>query len=330
MLLSRDSWLGLLHPYEQFLPETQETDPCNPEEIPFNDFVDDTPMMIGPSDTVVDASCTEYLNGTLVLDTCPNITGLDPLFNFMNLLDQNSCWEERGEFTCQQIERMYRQWLLFRDPVITACEDPVQAAEIELVFVIDERYVEDQVTIVLYAQNGDELFNSFSDHLAVFNNYPDMTVFEVDLCVPRNEEYLLVVRDNVAGDGFTNGILNIYVEGQLGETLQGNFSESLSTTIQFPERTYTPSTSPSQAPSNAPTISSVPTRSVAPSTSGMPSDTPTFPPSTANPTIAPTDTPGSDRAISPPDSTSGSLGLILMTSGIVWLCLVVLSLEILC
>ena len=37
------------------------------------------------------------------------------MFIYMNYLDDQSCFIDQGEFTCNQIERMYFHWLLYRD-----------------------------------------------------------------------------------------------------------------------------------------------------------------------------------------------------------------------
>ena len=305
------SWLGLLHTFEQILPETKDVDPCNPDEANLNDFVDDTPMMSGPSDAVLDSSCTAFLNGEPLPDTCPNITGLDPLFNYMNILDDTLCWEQKGEFTCQQIERMYRHWRLFRDAV-SSCQDPVQEAEIELLFSIDERYTEDGVVILLSTQDGEELFNSYSDHSVYYNEYPDMSIMQVDLCVVRNEEYLLEVRDSLAGNGFTDGVLRIYLDGVLNDTVQGNFTTPFNLTIQFPRRTYAPSRSPSLSPSTTPTITPP---------SAMPSSTPTTMPNSESPVAAPTSAPSKEerRVVFPTETVAArSWGSTLNPGILLW------------
>ena len=201
---------------------------------------------------------------------------------------------------------MYKQWILFRDP-LPACGDPVQEGKIEFIFVIDERYAEDEITILLYTEDGDELFNSYSDHLFHYNDYPDMSVLEVDLCVPRGGEYLAVVRDNLAGDGFTNGILYIYLDGELDETLQGNFGDSFNTTIQFPIRTYTPSKSPSASPTATPTTARP---SAAPT--NPPTNLPTRRPTTSAPTKQ------GFRVIFPSDSSAYSPG-VMQKRRMIWI-----------
>jgi hypothetical protein len=144
-------------------------------------------MHSGDSSTTLGQSCLNFLVGPLP-DTCPGLPGSDvsrwhrnlsplnlrmfltivhptlatqPLFNYMNYVDEDSCHAARGEFTCvrkcgfclvftyspshshpnqqNQIERMNLHWFLFRDPV-TICEDPAEV-EIEMTFVIDSQYV---------------------------------------------------------------------------------------------------------------------------------------------------------------------------------------------
>lgn len=245
-----NSWLGLAHTFEQILTTTQEDDPCNPEEVEFNDFVDDTPMQSGASDVVTNSSCTEFLNNAQPLpDTCPDLPGRDPMFNYMNYVDSNICWELEGEFTCQQVQRMYAHWILFRDPVQT-CPDPIKTAELEIIFVLDEAYTDDFVTIELATIDGDVIFDSLTDHFFYFNAFPDVMVLELDLCVPREQIYTVTVRDNLGENGFTDGVLEIYVDGVLTTTIEDNFGKLIQETIQ--------PISATEPPTMAPTSGSVP------------------------------------------------------------------------
>ena len=72
-------WLGLLHTFQVLAT----TDPCDSAEKGFGDFVDDTPIHNGPSSRHVD-DCRDYLGGAELPDSCPNLPGKDPLFNFLN------------------------------------------------------------------------------------------------------------------------------------------------------------------------------------------------------------------------------------------------------
>ena len=57
---------------------------CSPDEIPYGDFVDDTPLQRGPSASL---DCAQYIYYDTLPDTCPNLPGRDALFNYMNYID---------------------------------------------------------------------------------------------------------------------------------------------------------------------------------------------------------------------------------------------------
>ncbi|OHE97273.1 metalloprotease 1 [Colletotrichum orchidophilum] len=78
-------WFGLPHTFQGGCQGT--------------DYVDDTPAQATPS-----------WNCTVGQDTCPDLPGLDPLYNFMNYQADN-CW---NEFTPGQLKRMQEQWTTFR------------------------------------------------------------------------------------------------------------------------------------------------------------------------------------------------------------------------
>ena len=149
--------------------------------------------MSGPSDRTLPfgKSCADYLSGT-VPDTCPSLPGEDPFFNYMNYLDKNLCFELRGEFTCNQVERMFKEWLLFRDRV-SSCEDPTTHGELELIFSVDEDYLRDIFDIILVTEDNQIIFDTYNDHLFSFAIFQDVYTMEVDLCLPRDQLYQLYV-----------------------------------------------------------------------------------------------------------------------------------------
>ncbi|WQF88207.1 Putative peptidase M43, pregnancy-associated plasma-A [Colletotrichum destructivum] len=63
------------------------------------DQVDDTP-----------AQATSSWDCTVGQDTCPDLPGVDPIYNFMNY-QADDCW---NEFTPGQVRRMQEQWSAFR------------------------------------------------------------------------------------------------------------------------------------------------------------------------------------------------------------------------
>lgn len=170
-------WLGLLHTFQILAT----TDPCDPAEEGFGDFVDDTPMQNGPTSKLV-SDCTRYLGGVLPPNSCPNLPGRDAIFvsclmfrkdcrgvsrlipfpfiqNYLNYPGHEECLDKEGTFTCGQIERMHRQWLLFRDQ-ISSCSDPVHDMEVELLFTFDTFY-RTQNSFKLINEEGGVLFDRY-------------------------------------------------------------------------------------------------------------------------------------------------------------------------
>ena len=99
-------WLGLYHTFSNSLGE--DGDPCSPANA--NDYVIDTPVQAAPSQNMYNCSLQLY-EEEAVPDSCPNILGSDPVFNFMNYVTNEQCQPEgKGEFTCGQIERMVSKW----------------------------------------------------------------------------------------------------------------------------------------------------------------------------------------------------------------------------
>jgi len=98
-----------------------------------NDFVRDTPAIKAPAlQLYPDATCTDFESGNLP-DSCPDRNGKDPVFNFMNYVQDRSCMSEKGEFTCGQIERMYQQWILYRDRA-NGCDSDEMEIEVFILF----------------------------------------------------------------------------------------------------------------------------------------------------------------------------------------------------
>jgi hypothetical protein len=151
-------WLGLYHVFD-----SNTDDPCGADER--GDFVDDTGAMNGPttdreSSTI---NCTLFLSveGEDELpdpDTCPDLDGADPVFNYMNYLSTEECFDLEGEFTCGQHERMYFQWLLYRDSV-ERCEEGEQEFELRLEF--DEFAYE--TSFYLADSSGNTIFDSTAE-----------------------------------------------------------------------------------------------------------------------------------------------------------------------
>jgi hypothetical protein len=152
-------WLGLYHVFQN-----NTADPCGAEET--GDFVDDTGTMSGPTQdrSSNTTNCTHYLSfeGEDELpdpDTCPDLDGADPVFNYMNYLVDEVCFDLEGEFTCGQHERMYFTWLLYRDSV-ERCEEGEQEFELRLEF--DE--YNHETSFYLEDSSGNLVFDSAAGH----------------------------------------------------------------------------------------------------------------------------------------------------------------------
>lgn len=273
------------------------SDACNADEEDFGDFVDDTPVQDGPSSGLLE-SCTEYLGGAQPPDTCPNLSGRDDIHNFMNYVDNELCQAAEGRFTCGQIERMYRHWLLFRDHV-TVCEDPTNM-ELEVVVELDVSYTTEN-RIILATVDGDILFDSLVDHAVAALIFGTET-FLIDLCVPRDQRYVLSIED-IGGNGFLDGSVEVYVDRVLAGRVTGNFGDLETIEIDASNAqgitVETPSPNRSRAPTSSPTR--VPTWNPTFGPTAMPTENPTFNPSTD------ASEPNTPPSTTEPTSTMGNL-----------------------
>ena len=172
-------WFGLFHTFQNSIT----TDPkdfgvareCSPDNE--NDFVADTVVVAGPTHEFV-SNCSDLLSGT-ELDTCPTLPGNDQVFNFMNYISDESCYEGKGEFTCGQIERMNLQWELYRDRV-EKCDAEIEI-EIEIFIKFDKIWHIYENLFYLEDEEGRVIFNSTRDHLAcAVAKFQDALL--VDLC----------------------------------------------------------------------------------------------------------------------------------------------------
>ena len=113
-------------------------------------------------------------------DSCPDQDGADPVFNFMNYLKDRSCMEQKGEFTCGQIERMYQHWTLYRDQV-QQCEANDEM-EIEVFILFGKAFdASDNSFFLQNAETKKRLFDSEQDFLDIQVS-SDQDSLLVDLC----------------------------------------------------------------------------------------------------------------------------------------------------
>ena len=186
---------------------------------------------------------------------------------------------------------MCKEWLLFRDEV-SSCEDTFTHGELEVLFAIDQKYLADVVSIGLYTQD-EMIWDSFTDHFFSYSLFQDVNTMEVDLCLRRDETYRLVVLDLAGGDGFTNGRMDISIDGVAQPPIQGNFGAGTEITIEFgnapgPSPTPRPTSTPTKAPTKAPTPQ--PTTEPTPQPNPQPTPPPT-PRPTPQPNPQPTPPP---------------------------------------
>ena len=172
---------------------------------------------------------------------------------------------------------MFKQWLLYRDE-LSSCPDGEM--EIEFTLEFDETHNTEN-KVKLYKDRGtaseEVLFDSDIDHDD--GAFQLQKVLAVDVCVPETSTYELEITDS-AGNGFTDSDAEaiIYQNGDVVDTVKGNFGSSATVTI-YP---------PTEEPSAAPSSSFMP--SMQPTTSAVPSLMPSSSPTTSSPTL-PTDPP---------------------------------------
>ena len=150
-------WLGLLHVFERETTNPDDenkdivggVDPCDPINVGHGDFVHDTPFLPDSSMALYKCSLTFYQGpGEEIPDTCPNLPGVDPVFNYMNFVDNDACQAEgHGEFTCGQHERMMRQWLMYRDQNETCAQGEMEI-NVTLRLDTDSSYFHAEVRVV--------------------------------------------------------------------------------------------------------------------------------------------------------------------------------------
>ena len=143
----------------------------------------------------------------------------------------DECQVKAGEFTCGQIERMHKQWILYRDQTFTC---PAGEMEIEFTLEFDSDHAS-QNSVTLIKDKGspfeEVVFNSTVDH--------DDGVFQlqgvmvIDLCVPADSNYEWMIMDSL-GNGFSdaNAEAVVYQNGVLLDSVTGAFGTSY--TVQIP------------------------------------------------------------------------------------------------
>ena len=234
--------MGLYHTFQKSFPNSPDEeaeDPCQSDNL--NDFVDDTPTMDGPSQD--EFLCHDFALG--IPDTCPNLPGLDPVYSYMNYLDDDACFTFRGLFTCGQIERMYRQWFLYRKEVTVCADDEM---EVDIVIFFDTQNYANENRFYLSNESGDMIFDSRRDHAEDFVIFGRQKSMVIDLCLPKSENHEFWFEDK-GRDGFATGSVELSLNRKLACKVEGNFGSEARITFNgdgalCPGETAAPTTGP--------------------------------------------------------------------------------------
>lgn len=183
-------WFGLFHTFAG----TGACDASNP-----NDLVADTPIQSSTIDYCTD--CCETGR-----DSCPNLEGTDPVTNFM---EYSLC---STEFTSGQMERMYDQYMEYRDPTVS-CNDDEMKIRFELQY--DNNPQETVLGVVTWGQagavgRGEFLQPNFSAESHIdFRN--QLTTHE--LCLATNSLYEVRLQDANQNGIAAPGFFKVYMNG---------------------------------------------------------------------------------------------------------------------
>jgi hypothetical protein len=268
--------------------------------------VADTPTQAGSSQSLYECSLTHY-EGESLPDSCPDLAGSDPVFNYMNYVSDEACWPPGvGEFTCGQYERMYTQWLLYRQH-----NETCQSNEMEIKIVVEfNRFFQRENVFYLFNDADEVLLNSTRDFDSLLTGIVQDQLL-VDFCAPRGT-YRLVFLDTLQ-DGFEEGgAYEVYVDGSLVDRVVGDFGRSSVTEFGPPDAIDAPSRIPSRAEATAPTVSPV---FLSPTL--MPTNLPSIAPvllSSAAPSTSPTKKPGGTVTEIPIAGEIGATSIPTLTS----------------
>ena len=227
-------WLGLLHVFQsETIPSDErdsnddDYDPCDPTDNHLHgDYVDDTPFLPYPSVMLYNCSLTFYQGPSEEIpNTCPDLPGVDPVFNYMNYVGNDRCLPEGiGEFTCGQISRMYQQWMLYRQHNEKCGQDELK---IDLLLKLDVNHTIHAEIGALYdvdEEDGRPVFDLARDMDTTFLVEPGNYTRSINFCVP-NGEYVFAATD-AGRNGFQDGFMELKVNGVPIHRLDGNFGST--------------------------------------------------------------------------------------------------------
>lgn len=220
-------WLGLLHVFQsetsagEGSQDAKDVDVCDPINAVNGDFVDDTPYIPQPSVKMYRCSRTYYeAQGEETPNSCPNLPGVDPVFNIMNYIGDEDCYNDgHALFTCGQVERMYKQWLLYRDHT-TDCA--FNEMKLHLAMKLESNAVHAEIASF---DSNKPVFNLMRDmDLTLFPQHATNDTRTISFCVPQGD-YILGVTEQGRG-GFPDGFIELSVNGALVHRVDGNFGST--------------------------------------------------------------------------------------------------------
>lgn len=213
-------WLGLFHVFESdlLLPANSKADPCNPINDLEGDMVDDTPFLPEPSVMMYECSISFY-EGEEIPNSCPDLPGVDPVFNYMNYVGNEACIPEGvGSFTCGQIERMHKQWMLYRDHGEECAQNELKVVlAMELDAIGYKKFYMEIAPI-----DGQPVFRWNRDvHTGLLNRPGANFTRAFNFCAPSGEYTLAVI--DPERNGFASGFIDLSVNDVLLKRIDGDF-----------------------------------------------------------------------------------------------------------
>jgi len=169
--------------------------------------------------------CLSFLDSDNIPDTCPDSPGLDPVFNWMGYVSDEICLIDKGEFTCGQKERMYSQWLLYREHVAQCNENEIQ---VDLLITLDSSVHSDENSFFLFSTSGEALLDSNRDHEDSQTGIRQ-DIVAIDLCVPA-DEYEFKYLDSF-GDGLGAGSIELLLDRTVYCLFDNDFDSETSATF---------------------------------------------------------------------------------------------------
>lgn len=202
-------------------------DPCDPINEINGDFVDDTAFLPEPSVKLYRCSPTYYeAEGEEIPNSCPNLPGVDPIFNIMNMVGDEDCHNDgHAQFTCGQVERMYKQWLLYRAHDNNNFECLPDEMMINLTISLEKDSFADVHAEISPLNSNRPVFNFKRDmDLTLFPKHAANKTRHLMFCVPEGD-YVMGVTD-VGRNGFEDGYFDLWVNGQEVHRVNGSFGST--------------------------------------------------------------------------------------------------------